>query len=38
MSETKTRESLFAALDDAPEENLPEPIVLTPEQIAPGRG
>ena len=35
MSETKTREPLFAPLDDAPEDNnLPEPVMLTPEQIA----
>lgn len=34
MSETKTREPLFAPLDDAPEDNLPEPVALTLEQIA----
>jgi hypothetical protein len=34
MSETKERELLFAPLDDAPEDNLPEPMALTAEQIA----
>jgi hypothetical protein len=33
MSETKTRELLFPLPDDLPEDNLPEPIPLTPEQI-----
>jgi hypothetical protein len=34
MSETKARERLFALPDDPPEDNLPEPIALTPEQYA----
>ena len=34
MSETKIREPLFPPLADAPEDNLPEPVALTPEQIA----
>ncbi len=35
MSETKTREPLlFSPLEDEPADNLPEPVALTPEQIA----
>jgi hypothetical protein len=34
VSETRAREPLLAPLDDAPENNLPEPIALTPEQYA----
>jgi hypothetical protein len=34
VSETKTREPQFALPDEAETENLPEPVVLTPEQIA----
>jgi hypothetical protein len=34
VSETRAREALFAPLDDAPEDNLPEPIALTAEQAA----
>jgi hypothetical protein len=34
MSETKTREPQFALPDDLPEDHLPEPVALTPEQIA----
>jgi hypothetical protein len=34
VSETKTRELQFALPDDLPEDNLPEPVALTPEQIA----
>jgi hypothetical protein len=34
MSETKAREPLFPLPDDLPEDNLPGPIPLTPEQIA----
>jgi len=33
MSETKTRELLFPLPDDLPEDQLPEPVALTPEQI-----
>jgi hypothetical protein len=33
MSETKTREPQFALPDDLPEDHLPEPVALTPEQI-----
>ena len=34
MIETKTREPQFAMPDDLPEDHLPEPVALTPEQIA----
>ena len=35
MIETKTREPLlFSSLDDEPTDNLPEPVALTPEQLA----
>jgi hypothetical protein len=34
MSETKTREPQFALPDELPEDQLPEPVALTPEQIA----
>jgi len=34
MIETKAREPLLAPLDDAPEDHLPEPVQLAPEQIA----
>src|SRR6266852_1223821 len=34
MSETKAHEPLFPLPDDPPEDNLPEPIPLTPEQLA----
>jgi hypothetical protein len=34
MSETKVSERELAPLDDPPEDNLPEPVALTPEQIA----
>jgi hypothetical protein len=34
VSETRVRAPEFAPLDDPPEDNLPEPIALTPEQIA----
>jgi hypothetical protein len=34
MSETKTREPLFPLPDDPADDNLPEPIPLTPEQLA----
>ena len=34
MSETKVREPQFALPDDIPEDHLPEPVPLTPEQYA----
>jgi hypothetical protein len=34
VSETKLREPQFAMPDDLPEDHLPEPVALTPEQIA----
>jgi SAM-dependent methyltransferase len=34
MIETKAREPMSPLLDDLPEDNLPEPVALTPEQIA----
>jgi hypothetical protein len=34
MSETKTREPQFALPDELPEDHLPEPVALTPEQIS----
>ena len=34
MSETKAREPQFAMPDDLPEDHLPAPVALTPEQIA----
>jgi hypothetical protein len=34
MTETKTRELLFPMPDDLPGDQLPEPVALTPEQIA----
>ena len=34
MSDTKTREALLVIPDDVPEEHLPEPVGLNPEQLA----
>jgi hypothetical protein len=34
MIEMKVRASMPPLLDDAPEDHLPEPVALTPEQIA----